>query len=702
MKKSDNIFAGLWNNNAAFRDAVIIAVSAVFVLIIAISFNISDLLIKLLDSAPAYNLNEIFIVSIFLAIASMIFGYRRWRDYKSEVLERKNAEYRMQKSRTQLQAVHDGIPDVIIQVDRNMRILWANRAALEINQYAIGKRSFSAFSYTEGTFIDSYCKWAMEMKRIEKGIKYSPMMTGTPDDSYWECIAVPLKDKDDEVFGAIAIARNVSQRMRTEHTWNLLASIVESSNDAIYGVSMDGIILNWNPGAEKTYGYSAGEIVGKNISIMLPPDRRNEFSDKIEKVMRKKVVERFESIRIRKDKSEIFITLTLCPFLDATGRKIGVSTIERDITLRRKAQLALQESEERYKSFVLNFKGIAFRSATDYKPVFIHGAVEDITGYTANDFLEGRINWDLIIYDEDREVLLQHPNYKPDVPSADTDLEYRIVRKDGTVIWVQEHSQNIFDDAGNLHFIQGTVHNVDQRKQAEIGLKNSREQFRNLAIHLDTVREEERKQIAFEIHDELGYALTAMKLDLSWLNKKIPGGQPQLNERMREMGELIDSTIKKIRSISTQLRPSILDHFGLVAAMEWQAKEFQKRSAIRCNFNVDADEIRFDDKFSIAVFRILQEALTNIARYAKATRVDVNLIIKSNLLSLTVEDNGIGIKSEQLGKRKTFGLLGMRERANFMGGDLDISGVPDVGTKIQLIVPIKSDAQIKLTEVNSG
>ncbi len=682
MKKSENIYIALWNKSAALREAVIIVVLTILVSIIAIAFDVSD-------SFRPDSYNEIFIVSIFLTVASLIFGYRRWQDYKHEVLERKNAEYRMEKSRTQLQAVHDGIPDIIIQVDKNMRILWANRAALEINQYAIGQRSFSALSYTEGTFIDAYCKWAMEMKRIEKGIKYSPMITGTHDDSYWECIAVPLQDKNDEIFGAIAIARDVSQRMRTEHTWNLLASIVESSNDAIYGITIDGTILNWNPGAEKTYGYTAGEIVGKNVAILLPADRRNELFDKIETVMRKKVVERFESIRIRKDNSEIYITLTLCPFLDATGRKIGISTIERDITLRRQAQLAVQESEERYRSFVQNFKGIAFRSDPDYRPIFFHGAVEEITGYTAEDFLEGNISWNSIIVDDDRQILQQHPGYKPDLSSYDTDLEYRIIRKDGTAIWVQEHSQNIYDEAGNLHLIQGTVHNIDQRKQAEIGLKDSREQFRNLAIHLDTVREEERKQIAFEIHDELGYALTAMKLDLAWLNKKVPGGQPKLNERMREMGELIDSTIKKIRSISTQLRPSILDHFGLVAAMEWQAKEFQKRSAVRCNFTVEADEIKFDDKFSIAVFRILQEALTNIARYARATRVDVNLIIKSNLLSLTVEDNGIGIKPEQLGKRKTFGLLGMRERANFMGGDLDISGVPDIGTKIELNVPIK-------------
>jgi signal transduction histidine kinase len=210
-------------------------------------------------------------------------------------------------------------------------------------------------------------------------------------------------------------------------------------------------------------------------------------------------------------------------------------------------------------------------------------------------------------------------------------------------------------------------------------------------MYLETAREEEKKRLALEIHDELGHALTAIKLELAWILKKKFLRHDIMIEKVRKMNELIESTIRKVRTISSDLRPSVLDHFGLEAALEWQASEFQKRSAVRCKIHLDKEAINIDEKTSTAIFRIFQEVLTNIAKHAKASRVDVVLEKNHNNIVLKVRDNGKGFKLEKTKKTQSLGILGMTERANAIGGELSINSVIGVGTTVMLIVPLKKN-----------
>jgi len=207
-------------------------------------------------------------------------------------------------------------------------------------------------------------------------------------------------------------------------------------------------------------------------------------------------------------------------------------------------------------------------------------------------------------------------------------------------------------------------------------------------MYFESLREEEKKKLAFEIHDELGHILTAMKLELSWVLKKKFLREEVLHEKLHKMIDMIDSMIRKVRSISSQLRPSVLDHFGITAAIEWQAKEFQKQTAIRCRLNLPKQEIQLSEAKSIVVFRVFQEILTNIARHANATRVDIHLDIEGNNLVLTVADNGKGIKPEDISAKKSLGIFGMKERARSVNGKLTISGVSNIGTTVTLTIPI--------------
>jgi len=225
------------------------------------------------------------------------------------------------------------------------------------------------------------------------------------------------------------------------------------------------------------------------------------------------------------------------------------------------------------------------------------------------------------------------------------------------------------------------------KHKAEEELKKSREELRNLSTYLQSVREEERTRIAREIHDELGQALTALKIDLSWLNNRLPEEQKPLFEKIESMSKLIDSTIQTVRRISSELRPGILDDLGIAAAIEWQAEEFQSRTGIKCEVTLEPEDIILDKDYSTTIFRICQEAMTNVARHANATRVEVSLKEKSGKLVLEVKDNGKGITEEQIADPKSFGLIGIRERTHFWEGEVIISGIPDKGTTVTVSIP---------------
>lgn len=231
-----------------------------------------------------------------------------------------------------------------------------------------------------------------------------------------------------------------------------------------------------------------------------------------------------------------------------------------------------------------------------------------------------------------------------------------------------------------------------ERQRAEDKLRKSLDQLRALSSYLQYVREEERTRIAREVHDELGQALTGLKLDLSWLASRLARNRPPVRDKVRTMTEHIDETIQTVRRIATELRPGILDSLGLVAALEWQANEFQSRTGIPCVVITTVADNLWDQQFSTVVFRIFQETLTNVIRHAKATRVEVRFTEEGEYLTLVVKDNGRGISEDEIANTRSIGLVGMRERAMLIGGELSLQGTPGQGTVVTLRAPLSRAA----------
>lgn len=233
---------------------------------------------------------------------------------------------------------------------------------------------------------------------------------------------------------------------------------------------------------------------------------------------------------------------------------------------------------------------------------------------------------------------------------------------------------------------------ITERSRAEEELKSSREQLRALAARLESTREEEGKRIAREVHDNLGQALTVLNMNLFELESQISELADEtrrdwLLNRIRSMSNLIDKTVHEVRQIATELRPRMLDDLGLEAAIEWQARDFQERTGIQCEFI--AENLNLDQERSTAMFRIFQEIMTNVARHAKATRVGIRLKEDTHKITLEVEDNGSGIAEKEIYNPRSLGLLGMRERALLFGGETNIAGRRGKGTTVTVCIPIE-------------
>ncbi len=230
-----------------------------------------------------------------------------------------------------------------------------------------------------------------------------------------------------------------------------------------------------------------------------------------------------------------------------------------------------------------------------------------------------------------------------------------------------------------------------QRNRMEEEIKRSREHLRNFSMHLQLAREEERAAIAREIHDELGQVLAMLKMQLSWLAGKLRKDQKALKKKLKAMTSLFHRTVKTVQKLIVELRPAMLDDAGLVAAMEWQLKEFKKHTGIECVARLPAEKFPLDGKRATTLMRILQEALTNTARHAKATRVEVELKQVNRHVELSVKDNGRGFEKSQINDRSSFGLTGMRERALYWGGEVTVDARKRRGTTVTVRIPLEGN-----------
>src|SRR5262245_32135642 len=365
---------------------------------------------------------------------------------------------------------------------------------------------------------------------------------------------------------------------------------------------------------------------------------------------------------------------------------------------RKQAEEAVRASENRWRTMFDNAAiGIALVDAMG-QPVHSNPALQRMLGYTAEELR--RMSFVEFTHPDDIAKDLTLPRELFEGQRDYYQIEKRFIRKDGRVLWGHLTASAIRDRNGGCQFGVGMVEDITERKQAEEQLRATSAQLRELMASLRSAREQEGIRIAREIHDELGSALTSLRWDLEEIDKTIAAVKDRslmsaLRDKIETMVGLIDTTIHAVRRISSELRPHILDDLGLAAAIEWQTQQFQARTGILCQYDGSGEHLDLDQEQSTAIFRIFQEALTNVLRHAQATRVDVTLEEEEAELVLRIRDNGRGITEGEQGGPSALGLLGMRERAHIIGGRVDFTGIRGQGTMVTLRVPHCSDRRVK-------
>lgn len=317
------------------------------------------------------------------------------------------------------------------------------------------------------------------------------------------------------------------------------------------------------------------------------------------------------------------------------------------------------------------------------------GRAEEIFGWKASEALGKNVNGPdfPIVYDEDRAAVDEINNQlMKGAVNRNLSLN-RNYTKYGQVIYCEWHNSVLRDEDGRIITILSLVHDVTERKKTEETLNRSYDEIRQLTNHLQNIREEERSHIAREIHDELGQQLTVLKMDVQGLKKKLDGQDETIQEKVRDIIDLLDATVRSVRRISSELRPNLLHNLGLVAAIEWHLQEFKKRWGLLFNFNEPAEELKIPDPVKNGLFRIFQECLTNVGRHANATKVNVSLEKKDKQLTLIIEDDGQGFEKDKITEKRTLGILGMKERCQMMGGTFGISSAPGKGTTVTVTIP---------------
>ncbi|MGO8815863.1 MAG: PAS domain S-box protein [Terriglobia bacterium] len=363
----------------------------------------------------------------------------------------------------------------------------------------------------------------------------------------------------------------------------------------------------------------------------------------------------------------------------------------REFAERAKQQEELRGSEERFRATfenagvgmaLVDLQGHPLKTNPALRQMLGYGE-EELTGMAFTEFThpdERELDWEL--YGE--LAAGKRDKYE---------IEKRYLKKDGGVMWGLLVVSLVKDGDGRPVYAIGMVEDISKRKWAEEERQRSLEQFRALSARLQSIREEERKRVSREIHDQLGQALTGIKIDFRFLVRELPAGENEISRRIASILKLVDESIQTVRRIASELRPGMLDDLGLVAALEWAGQDFQRRTGTPCRLDLLPDDHTVDPECAITIFRIFQETLTNVARHARASEVDVRLTSEDAHLVLEVRDNGIGIPENKLSSGESLGILGMRERAMLLRGELTISGLPEGGTMVRVRIPEKRRTQ---------
>jgi PAS domain S-box-containing protein len=488
---------------------------------------------------------------------------------------------------------------------------------------------------------------------------------------------------------SLLIAReDIARRQASEKALRLTQFSIDQSTVGILWVNWDSHVRYANHAAETMLGYPVGGVVDRPLIDFEPGLHMDRWLNLWKRARSTEdSPQSFETNCVRADGSILpaDVSLSFLRFSDAEYLVVFLT----DVTERRKALAALQESEARLQGIAANVPGLVFRlerAQVGEEPEFayISEGSESLVGYAPATLRHPDMGLRNLVHPEDRAGyhVVQDRSLDGD---SDWSWQGRILTREGEERWaeIKAIARRLDDDRVVW---DGIVWDISESKRIELELASSREQLRELSAHLESVREEEKARIAREVHDELGQMLTVLKLETSMCELAYADLDPGLHDRLNSMKRLIAQLFQLVRDVATALRPPILDA-GIASAIEWQARRFESRTQIPCLVQVPDNLPMLSDAKAIGLFRILQEALTNVMRHAEAHTVELSLTLENGVLCMTIADDGRGFVPDQ-GRPTSFGLVGMRERVLMLGGTLELDSESGEGTTLRAYIPL--------------
>jgi PAS domain S-box-containing protein len=616
---------------------------------------------------------------------------------KLEVEERKKAEERIKRQIELTTEIIHTIPTMIWCILPDGKLDFVNQPWMEYTGLSLVEAREAPTSIVHRDDLPrAMKKW--ELNRDVGNYYEDEMRLRAADNRYrWFLVrTAPLKDKDGKIIKWYGVSTDIEERKKTEEklrqSESLLMEAEHLAHVGSWSLDLSNKTVTWSDELYEIFGVDPlkfDNTIETVIGCTHPADK-NFIVEVVKEAVATHKPNNFHYRMIRPQGEERILHVRLAVMTDEQDSPVRIYGAVQDVTERKKAEDELRLAYQRLSYHVENTPLAVIEWDKDLNIARWSEEAEKIFGWKAAEVLGKNI------YDEDFKLIYEQDAHY--VNRIANDLTKGLVernhslnrnnRKDGNVIYSEWYNSVLRDDQGNVITVLSLAQDITERKVAEEKLNASYKQIRSLSEHLRNIREEERKHVAREIHDELGQELTVLKMDVGSLIKKIPQPDDIMRKRLASFSELVDNIAQSVRRISSELRPSLLDDLGLPAAISWHLEEFGKRSSIKTRFTEPKEEWVLPDAVKTNLFRILQEALTNVVRHSKATEVRVKLERDDHTITLHIFDNGVGYSTERSQNGNTLGILGMRERANIIGGKLEIETMPGNGTKIVVTVPV--------------
>ncbi|MFT3704450.1 MAG: PAS domain S-box protein [Agriterribacter sp.] len=655
-------------------------------------FKKDDVLARTLDLKALKK--DTTLLDVSLRISSLLIKQKTYFvGFFRDITQRKRMEQQLhafneslskqvQEKTSELTDMFERLTDGFIALDENYCYTYINKRAAEMIHKdpasLIGKCVWDIFPDVVGSPTYQAFQQAMTTQQYVRNTDfYAPL-------DLWQENNVYPSQKGLSVF-----IRDISMQMRKEkevsETRELADKLIYSLPGVFYFYDINGKFIRWNKQLEEVTGYSAEEIAVMHPVELFADEDKEYISSRIATVFEKGINDA-EATFISKTgvRTSYYFRATLIqynggPCLLGTGF---------DITERKRAEKDLKESEQQYKLlFEKNPVAMWMLSLPDYKVIDVNSASLQQYGYTYDEFFTIQMT---SLVDP-----IEYPRMYAQINKNFRGLYYpgvwRHQKKDGTTIYADVVTHDIYYHGAPVRLV--LAKEITEQYKAEEKLRQSYDEVKRLTEYLQKIREEERIHISHEIHDELGQLLTVLKMDISWIDKRLNENGSPIKARIKEAIQTIDVTITSIRRIASELRPALLDDLGLIAAMKWHIKEFEKRSNIAAIIDLPDEELPLPDAYKTGMYRILQESLTNVSRHSGATTVTIVMRRSNGDAVLTITDNGKGFDATKR-SQKTLGLLGMKERSEAMGGQYNISSIIGEGTNVTITVPIIIEQEI--------